>query len=113
MDEMIRRFLSTDFVGENTIGAHIALWQLSRSVVDLKAHFARYLNDRTQVLRQALGSLAAEAGAAIDVAEMTACFILMLDGVWLELSLNGGNLPEARARQMCWSWIDAVLRTTK
>ena len=113
MDEMIRRFLSTDFVGENTIGAHIALWQLSRSVVDLKTHFTRCLNDRTNVLRQALAMLAAEEGAAIDVEEMTACFILMLDGVWLELSLNGGNLPEARGRQMCWSWIDAVLGTKK
>lgn len=109
MDEVIARYLRTDWVGENTIGANIALWQLSRSVIDLKSSFSRFLADRSFVLRKALAALAAEAGAKIDVDDMTACLILMLDGIWLELSLNPGNIAEARARQMCWAWIDAVL----
>ncbi len=109
MDELIRRYLCTDWVGENTVAANIALWQLSRSVVDLREPFSRCLEDRTRVLREALARLADEAGATIDTDEMTTCFILMLDGVWLELSLNPGNIVEERARQLCWSWIDAVL----
>ncbi len=109
MDELIRRYLRTDWAGENTIGANIALWQLSRSVVDLREPFSRCLEDRKRVLRQALTRLADEENARIDVDEMTTCFILMLDGVWLELSLNPGNIVEERARQLCWSWIDAVL----
>jgi TetR/AcrR family transcriptional regulator, transcriptional repressor of bet genes len=109
MDEVIRRYLRTDWVGENTVGANIALWQLSRSVVDLKPSFTRSLEDRSKLLRTALAAVADEAGAAIDVDEITACFILMLDGVWLELTLNPGNIAEERARQLCWSWIDAVL----
>jgi hypothetical protein len=77
--------------------------------VDLREPFSRCLENRTLVLRQALARLAQDAGAAIDVDEMTTCFILMLDGVWLELSLNPGNIVEERARQLSWSWIDAVL----
>jgi AcrR family transcriptional regulator len=110
MDELIRRYLVTDWSLENNVGANVALWQLSRSVVDLRGPFTRCLEGRTLVLSQALTQLAKEEGASIDVEDITTCFILMLDGVWLELSLNPGNIAEERARQLCWTWIDAVLR---
>jgi TetR/AcrR family transcriptional repressor of bet genes len=109
MDEVIRRYLATDWIGENTVGANIALWQLSRTVVDLKAAFSRFLEDRKIVLRQALAELAAERAARIDLDEMTACLLLMLDGIWLEMSLNPGNIDDGRARQMCWALLDAIL----
>lgn len=110
MNALIRHYLSTDWSGANTVGANIALWQLARSVVELRPHFSRFLKDRTKLLRNALAALAEEAGAAIDAGEMTACFILMLDGIWLELSVNPGNIRQKRATQMCWFWLDAVLR---
>jgi len=109
MDELIRRYLVTDWALENNVGANIALWQLSRTVVDLRGPFTRCLDGRTHVLSQALARLATEAGVSIDVNDITTCFILMLDGAWLELSLNPGNIAEQRARQLCWTWIDAVL----
>jgi AcrR family transcriptional regulator len=110
MNVVMRHYLSTDWSGANTIGANIALWQLARSVVELRPHFSRFLRDRTRLLRTALAALAAESGAAIDAGEMTACFILMLDGLWLELSVNPGNIGQKRALKMCWVWLDAVLR---
>jgi AcrR family transcriptional regulator len=109
MNALMHCYLSTDWAGENTIGANIALWHLARRVVDLRPHFTRFLRDRTKLLRHALGSLAAENEATIDVGEMTACFILMLDGIWLELSTNPGNIKQRRAQQMCWSWLDAIM----
>jgi AcrR family transcriptional regulator len=110
MNALIRHYLSTDWSGANTIGANIALWQLARSVVDLRPHFSRFLRDRTKLLRNALAALAEEEGASIDAREMTACFILMLDGIWLELSVNPGNIRQKRATQLCWFWLEAVLR---
>ena len=109
MNALMLCYLSTDWAGENTIGANIALWHLARRVVDLRPHFTRFLRDRTKLLRHALSSLAAENEAMIDVGEMTACFILMLDGMWLELSTNPGNIKQKRAQQMCWSWLDAIM----
>ncbi len=106
---LILHYLSTDWAGENTIGANIALWQLSRSVVDLKPQFSRFLRDRTRLLRKALGKLAKEAGADVNLADLTAGFILMLDGIWLELSINPGNIRQKRATQICWFWLDAAL----
>jgi AcrR family transcriptional regulator len=107
---LILNYLSTDWAGENTIGANIALWQLSRSVVDLKPQFSRFLRDRTRLLRKALGKLAKEADADIKLGDLTAGFILMLDGIWLELSINPGNIRQKRATQICWFWLDAALR---
>ncbi len=112
MDAVIMRYLSTDWIGESTIGANMAFWQLARSVVDLKPSFSRFLRERNRLLRRALGALVAESGAAVDVAELTACFILMLDGIWLELSTNPGNIREKRAKQMCWFWLDAALQAS-
>jgi hypothetical protein len=43
------------------------------------------------------------------VNELTACLILLLDGIWLELSTNPGNIRETRARQICWFWLDTAL----
>jgi len=111
MDAVILRYLSTDWIGKDTIGANIALWQLARSVVDLKPHFSRFLRDRTRLLQRALGALVAETGASINIVELTACFILMLDGIWLEQSTNPGNIRPRRATQMCWFWLDAALHT--
>jgi TetR/AcrR family transcriptional regulator, transcriptional repressor of bet genes len=110
MDAVILRYLSTDWIGEGTVGANIALWQLARSVVDLKPHFSKFLRDRTRLLRTALVSLVAEAGATVDIDELTACFILMLDGIWLEQSTNPGNIKRRRANRICWFWLDAVLQ---
>jgi TetR/AcrR family transcriptional repressor of bet genes len=97
MNALVLRYLSTDWAGENTMGANIALWYLARSVEDLKPHFTRFLKDRTKLLRSAIGTLAAEEGSTVDVGEMTSCFILMLDGIWLELSVNPGNISQNRA----------------
>lgn len=110
MKAVIKRYLSTDWAGENTIGANLALWHLARSIVDLKPHFSRFLKDRTRLLQKALQALADECRADIDVAQVTACFILMLDGIWLELSTNPGSMSQARVTRMCWFWLDAVLR---
>jgi len=110
MNALIARYLSTDWVGENTIGANIALWQLAHNVVDLKPHFSRFLLARTRLLRRAIAGLAAEVGSAMDVGTATDCFMLMLDGIWLELSTNPGNMTQRRVTRMCWFWLDSVLQ---
>jgi TetR/AcrR family transcriptional repressor of bet genes len=109
MDAVIRYYLGIDGAGANTMGANIAFWQLSRSVIDLKTAFGRFLADRQCMLRDVLAGLAVESGANIALDDMTACLILMMDGLWLEMSLNPGGIAEQRALQMCWAWIDAVI----
>jgi AcrR family transcriptional regulator len=109
MDAVIRAYLSTDWAGDSSIGASIAFWQLSRSVPDLKVSFTRYLEGRRSLLKAALAAMVTEAGAEMDVTLLTTAFMLMLDGVWLEISVNPGHIAESGAHEMCWFWLDAAL----
>jgi hypothetical protein len=60
-------------------------------------------------LQQGLEALIAEAEVRVDVPQLTTCFMLMLDGIWLEISVNPGSIAESGAHEMCWFWLDAVL----
>jgi AcrR family transcriptional regulator len=109
MEEVILRYLSTDWIGDHTVGANIALWQLSRSVPELRPSFTRFLRDRNRLMRRALGELAAERNAKLALTDLTTCFMLMLDGVWLEQSVNPGNLTERHILRMCRFWLDNMI----
>ena len=109
MDAVIAVYLSTDWAGETSIGASIAFWQLSRSIPDLRRSFGVFLIDRGRLLRQALLALVAEAGAHVDIDKLADGLMLMLDGIWLEISLNPGSIDEERTRRLCWYWLDLAL----
>jgi AcrR family transcriptional regulator len=109
MDAVIVRYLSTDWIGEHTVGANIAMWQLSRSVQELRPSFTRFMRERNRLMRRALGELAAERKVDLDLTDLTTCFMLMLDGVWLEHSVNPGNLKERRILRMCRFWLDRMV----
>ena len=109
MDAVIAVYLSTDWAGENSIGASLAFWQLSRNVPELRQSFGHYLQLRRRLLRRALAALVEEAGAPVDVSRLTEGLMLMLDGIWLEISLNPGSIDEPRTRRLCWFWLDLAL----
>ena len=112
MDAVVAVYLSTDWAGECSIGASIAFWQLSRSIPELRTSFGGYLVERSRLLRRALAALVEEAGSRVDVDQLTEGLMLMLDGVWLEISLNPGSLDEARTQRLCWFWLDLALART-
>jgi len=105
MKYLIRHYLATDWAGESTIGAMMALWQLSRTVTFLRGSFTRFLADRHRVLHPAVKALTEEAESEIDLDEVTFSFLLMMDGIWLHMSLNPGNISEEQAEELCWSWL--------
>ena len=109
MDAVIHTYLSIDWAGESSIGASLAFWQLSRSVPQLKASMSHYLEGRRELLQRALEALVADAGLKVDVTRLTTCFMLMLDGIWLEMSVNPGSIAEGGASDLCWFWLDAAL----
>lgn len=109
MEAVIDTYLSTDWAGDSSIGASIAFWQLSRGMPELKDAFGRYLTGRRALLEQALGALVAETGVTIDTHQLTEGLMLMLDGIWLEMSLNPGGDVGQGAHRMCWFWLDSVL----
>jgi TetR/AcrR family transcriptional regulator, transcriptional repressor of bet genes len=109
MDAVIAVYLSTDWAGENSIGASIAFWQLSRNLPELRTSFGGYLVERSRLLGRALTALVEEAGSSVDIDQLTEGLMLMLDGIWLEISLNPGSLDDARTQRLCWFWLDLAL----
>ncbi len=105
MRAVIGAYLASDWSGDNTIGAIVAFWRMSRTVPELRAPFGRFLEDRHQLLRQAVELLAEEAGADIDADDVTAAFILMMDGIWLHVSLDPTAIAAQRAQAISWAWI--------
>jgi AcrR family transcriptional regulator len=109
MDAVVTSYLSNDWNGTNTIGAWMALWQLARRHKSLQENLTKSLGARQALLRRALADLAAECGARVELDDLADCFMLMLDGLWLELSTNPGGIKQARAAQMCRHWLDRAL----
>ena len=89
------------------VGAHIALWDLSRTMPALKADFARFHKRRRRLVAAIFDRLAAEYGLAADSGVAAAGFVVFLDGLWLELGLSPGSIPRPQAVAMCESWIAA------
>ena len=102
---LIERNVAPDWLADEVVGAYIALWDLSRTVPELKAEFARFHRARKRIVAALFAELAGERRATRDTNLMAAGFVVFLDGLWLELGLNPGNIPPERAVQMCWIWI--------
>ncbi|HTZ70177.1 MAG TPA: TetR family transcriptional regulator C-terminal domain-containing protein [Acetobacteraceae bacterium] len=105
MSEVIRCYLATDWFGENTMGAMIAFWHLSRKIVELQEPLARFMARRHAVVREAVTALAAARNADIDADQVAGSFILMMDGIWLHMSLRPDTIDSARAQEISWAWM--------
>lgn len=103
---LIERNVSPGWLSDEVVGAYIALWELSRTLPELKAEFTRFHHARRRIVSRLLAELAGKPRSTRDTDLMAAGFVVFLDGLWLELGLNPGNVPPSHAIQMCRIWID-------
>jgi AcrR family transcriptional regulator len=102
---LIERNVSPDWLSDEVVGAYVALWDLSRTVPQLKTEFTRFHRKRRRLVAKLLGEVAGERPPSRETELMAAGLVVFMDGLWLELGLNPGHIPPARAVQMCWLWI--------
>jgi AcrR family transcriptional regulator len=102
---LIERNVSPAWLSEDVVGAYVALWDLSRTVPQLKREFTRFHRKRRQIVARLLAEMAGEPRPSREIELMAAGLVVFMDGLWLELGLNPGNIPPSRAVQMCWLWI--------
>ena len=102
---LIERNVSPAWLSDEIVGAYLALWDLSRTVPQLKAEFTRFHRRRRRIVAKLLAEMAGERQPSRETDLMAAGLVAFLDGLWLELGLNPGNIPPSRAVQMCWLWI--------
>ncbi|MFO1036338.1 MAG: TetR family transcriptional regulator C-terminal domain-containing protein [Geminicoccaceae bacterium] len=109
LQAMIAWTLSPEELADETIGAYVALWALSRTDVDLKARFAGFHATRRALFAPAIGALAAERGVTVDADAIAASLVVVLDGFWLDLGLSPGTIPTEDAQAMALAWVDMHL----
>ena len=102
---LIERNVSRDWLADEVVGAYVALWDLSRTVPELKSEFTRFHRNRRRVVADMFAEIAAGRGRR-EIDLLAAAFVVLLDGFWLELGLNPGNIPRRRAVEMCSLWIE-------
>jgi TetR/AcrR family transcriptional regulator, transcriptional repressor of bet genes len=106
---MVAAYLGPDTLTDESIGAYLALWALSRTDVDLRTAFARFHEVRKACFVPVIAELARELGTALDVDLAARSLVVVLDGFWLELGTNPGSIPRERALAMGLAWIDLQL----
>ena len=116
-EECIRAIFSFYFANEwfddTVVGAYIALWALSRTEIDLKAAMSGFHHSQKEALLEPLAKFAKlRQVSGIDIDLMANCLVAFLTGLWLEMSLNPGNIPVQTALQMSWAWMDGNFRPT-
>jgi AcrR family transcriptional regulator len=107
LQRLIECNVSPDWFSDEVVGAYIALWELSRTMPELKAEFTRFHRARRRVVSALFSELAGARRWKGDTELMAAGFVVFLDGLWLELGLNPGNVSPRQAIEMCRIWIDA------
>jgi TetR/AcrR family transcriptional regulator, transcriptional repressor of bet genes len=92
-------------VDDESIGALLAFWQLSRSVPALREPFRAFLEERRRIVHLALQSLASDASATANLDRVTTSLIMMIDGFWLHRSLNPATVSAEEAQGICWAFV--------
>jgi hypothetical protein len=111
LERLIERNVSPEWLSDEVVGSYIALWDLSRTMPQLKAEFTRFHRARRGIVNALFSQLAKTSRKKSNTELLAAGFIVFLDGMWLELGLNPGNLSRSHAIQLCRFWIDASFPT--
>ncbi len=92
-------------VDDESTGALLAFWQLSRSVPALREPFRTFLEARRHIMYLALCRLAPDGDAAVDLERVTTSLVMMVDGFWLHRSLNPATIIAEDAHGLCWAFV--------
>lgn len=100
-----------DMIDPTLLEAWIAFWSAVRSSSAMKeAHDTSYSGYRS-VLSKCLNGLASELGWVDFDAHLAAISLsALLDGLWLESSLNPKTFTAAQGIQICEAWVDGIVR---
>jgi TetR/AcrR family transcriptional regulator, transcriptional repressor of bet genes len=104
---MIECYLSPEALADDSIGAYLALWALSRTDVDLRTAFARFHEARAARFTLVIADLAGETRSDLDLCARS--LVVILDGFWLELGTNKGSIPREQAVAMGMAWVEMQL----
>jgi len=106
----IRASFADDIFDAGLLDAYLAFWGVVKSAEPMvRAHEASY-GDYRATLSQALMQLAVEQGWVRFDGDLAAIALAaMLDGLWLEYSLNPGTFSREQGVLVCEAWVDGLV----
>ncbi len=91
-----------------TLRIWLALWgEIANTPALLKAHRKQYARYRAAV-ENALGELARQRKRQPDINQAAIMFISLVDGLWLERSIDPRQISAEDARAACWRLLDLL-----
>lgn len=102
-------YVGEEVARDESSGAHIALWALSRREPQLRREMARFSESSAVVVREALEAHARELGIERDVGAAARTLYVLLEGLWYEMTVNPDYMTLAEGRAMVWDFIDHAL----
>ena len=112
MEALVKCYLDADWMGDSTTSIMLAFWQLSHTIPALGDLFTQFQADRHSALRRACAAMAQQLQVDLDIDDATTWLILMMDGVWLHLSLNPDVATREYLRALCRTWVMERLTET-
>lgn len=104
-----RHFFSDRWIDDRALGAWVAYWSLVRSNAEVaEIHRESYARQRRRMAK-ALRQLAAEESLRIDPEAEALGITALLDGLWLEHSLDRPSFPAESAIALCEAWLDRMV----
>lgn len=104
-----RHFFSDRWIDDQALGAWVAYWSLVRSNAEVAAiHRESYARQRRR-MAGALRQLAEEESLEIDPEAEALGITALLDGLWLEHSLDRPSFSAETAIALCEAWLDRMV----
>ncbi len=101
-----RHFFSDHWIDDRALGAWVAYWSLVRSNAEVaEIHRESYARQRRRIA-EALRQMAAEESLEIDAEAEALGITALLDGLWLEHSLDRPSFSAQAAISLCEVWLD-------
>ena len=110
LDAFIAAYFSPQALDSGTFRIWLMFWSLVAHSDEMRAiHDLTYARTRS-TLEQLLGELQAGSGAVrFDVRSAAIGLTALMDGLWVEMSLNATLIKPGEARALCEDWLQALL----
>jgi AcrR family transcriptional regulator len=110
LSAFIRASFADDIFDAGLLDAYLAFWGAAKSAEPMVRAHAESYGDYRATLAQALLQLAGEQGwRGFDGDLASIALAAMLDGLWLEYSLNPGTFSREQGMLVCEAWVDGLI----
>jgi TetR/AcrR family transcriptional repressor of bet genes len=109
IETLIDTILSDAFLNPDYLNVWLALWAEIAVNPVLKAEHRKHYALYRETIAGAISAIAKSQGATVDSYEIATALISLVDGLWLEQSIDSRMLPSRRARELCLYFLETAL----